>query len=225
MNTLNLRNFDDELKGLQTLSDHPEPEPALKEAVFTETEVQAMLEEMRARALEEGRHTGLAEARTEMEDALNKRVAETFEALTGPLTELSSAAEQRRAEMEQTIVDLALGVSERLIPEILDVHAPDLVATRIRSGVRMASGQAGLTIRVTEDVAPRISELLDSWMEQGINGMQVTIEPVAEMPVGAARLVWKNGYLDYDLDRACNALLVELREAAHLMTEQLGRTE
>jgi len=227
MNPLDLTNFDEE-DLLADVSDAsaPDEDPGVSaEQMFTESQVQTMLEEIRAQALAEGHKTGAAQALAEAQSATDAQVSETLTALEGSLSELAVGATQRRAEMEHTIVDLALGVCERLVPEILHVHAPDIVAARIRSGVRMATGEAGLTIRVAQDLAPRISTLLESWIEPDVNSMEITVEPTSDLPVGAARLVWKNGYLDYDLDHACTALLSELRDASRLMTETLGRTE
>jgi flagellar biosynthesis/type III secretory pathway protein FliH len=218
------RNFDED-PGLghaayQPLPSEPFDHPAEAPRHFTETEVETLLNEARDKAFAEGHAQGVAETREELETAAATALQETLAAVGGDLANLSSQVDMQFQQLEKEMVELSLGVAERVIPEFLEAFGEDLVTAKIQSGMRIASGNATLQINVSEDMAPSIQDLVASWQKTEFENLDIAVIPNDQMSDGSARLNWKHGYLEYNLDHVCEELLTALRSASDQMTAQ-----
>ncbi|WP_372886157.1 hypothetical protein [Shimia sp.] len=230
MSGLFLRNFDEDpggpfaprgLNGAAPPDEASEPEPVL----FDEDEVNMMIADARAAAMAEGKALGSAEAVAELSAALEAQLLGVSENILEELTTLSERIDLHFVQIEKEMVELALGLAERLLPEILSAHGPDLLVARIREGMTKARGNAALRIHVSEAMLPVIEQAAERWRAQDFDHMDIVVSGDPEMADTATRLNWKNGYFEYNLERACDELRSVLRRSVATLKEQSERAE
>ncbi len=229
MSGLYLRNFDEDScafpAGKMGRDGHPiEPEQP-QERSFSETEVNLMIADARAAAIAEGKVLGNAEARAEVEASVNAQSVEIVQSIHQQLAEVSGKIDRHFLQIEQEMVELALGLAERLLPEILEVHGPDLLVARIRSGMAKARGNTALRIHVSETMQPLIQQAAERWKSQDFDHIDIVISADPEMADTATRLNWKNGYFEYNLNRACDELRQVLQRSVASLKDQLEKAE
>ncbi len=218
--SLFLRDFDAEE---MTANRMPASQEPAAPAGIPQEEVERLLAEAREAALQQGRDEGAAAARAEAEASQTARVAAVLDAVQAQMSELLSQDAARRRELERDVVDMLIEIGERIAPEFLSAYSADLVRDRIRSGLRMAGGRAGLTLRVSPGTEAALgAHLAGLARDRGAEGApQVVADPA--LCDGEARLDWENGGLDYSLDKACAGVLEALREAAAKLNDDQGK--
>lgn len=208
--SLFLRDFDAEDAQRRAPVPEAAPEPLLPRG-FSAEEVERLVTEARETAFAHGRDQGAAEARAEAEAGLSTQIVAALGAVQAGVGDLLTQDEMRRRELEGDVLGLLLDAGERIVPELLAAYSADLALARIRDGLRMASGSARLTIRLS----PAVADAVGGQIAALAQGADVRPEVVADAALedGAARLDWDSGAMSYSLDRVCADLLDALREA------------
>lgn len=189
----------------------------------TAQELEKLLADNRELALAEGRAEGAAAARAEAEAGEAARIAAALEALQGQVADLLAQEAKHRRALERDVVDMLVEIGERLAPELLGAYSADLARARIRDGLRMAGGSPHLTIRVWPGLEKALAAELAGPLaaEAGEIPPRLIADPA--LGEGAVRLDWDNGSLDYSLERASDAVLAALREAAAKLNDDQGK--
>lgn len=195
-----------------------------RNSLIDSAKADALIAEARGQGFTEGHAQGLIKGRTEAETEQADAVRTALATIGQQLEQILNAENERRETMARDIADLLTEIAERVVPEMLEQISVDLVEYRLDQGLRMASRDPGLRIRLSpqahEVVADRIAEMADAlapgWRPQVIS------DPA--MHAGDLRLNWDSGYLDYSLDRVCNDLLDVLRTTAGELRDKTGTT-
>ena len=216
-----LRDFDAEALAAERLA-VPEAQPEAPRGPSPE-ELERLLADCREAALAQGREEGVAAARAEAEAGQGARTAAALEAMQGQFSALLAQDRAHRRALERDVVDMLVEIGERIAPELLAAYSADLARARIRDGLRMAGGSPHLTIRVWPGQEQALAPQLAALMAAG--GSEAPPQLVADPALGAGdlRLDWENGGLDYSLERACDAVLAALREAAAKLNDDQGK--
>lgn len=190
---------------------------------YSGDEVERLVAEAREAALQQGREEGVAMARAEAEAGQAARSAAALEAISARLSELLARDALHRRALERDVVDMLVEIGERIAPEFLTAYSADLAQTRIRAGLRMASGSSKLTIRLSPEMARMLEPQLAALAQSGGIDPPPQLATDPALGDGEARLDWDNGGLDYSLERSCEAALAALREAAAKLKDEQGK--
>lgn len=205
------RNFDTELNGLIS--------PTEARAVRSDVELQLMLEEARLEGVEIGKAQGRQEAEGIFQQTLADSASQERAAIQERVHALIVQDTHTRAQMERDIVEMFLGISERLIPELLDSYGIDLAVTAIRQSIEgTRSGQA-LTIRTSPEVTDVLDREKIDWLYEDARGVDINILSDASMVRGAVDVEWDGGRLEYNLEAACDGIFAALQNAAETLRE------
>ena len=187
---------------------------------FSESEVEQLIADAKDTAFSAGKAEGLAEARSEINSSLDMQVNEALQTIRTEFAELSTIAHQQAAHLESEMINLALGIAERIIPELLETHGSEILGKRIQSGMRLATGNARVKITTSDELAPIIQERLETQQLQEFNQVDFLVIPDSTMSKSSARVTWENGYYNFSLDRVCDEIRKALRQAAASFNSQ-----
>lgn len=187
---------------------------------YSPEDVEAMLTQARVAAFADGKATGAAEARTQEQATREARVADALASIQAQLTELTQQDDTLRREIEAEMTEMILGIGERVVPDVMESCAIDQVSARIRDGLRMAAGSAGIVIRVAPDIKDPITKRVSEFEIIGASRLEVDIRTDPTMNDSAVRLEWRNGFMEYDLGRACDEVLETLRDSTEKLNAQ-----
>ncbi len=190
---------------------------------YSPEQVETMLAQARAAAIADGKATGAAEASAAERATREARLTDALEAIGNQLAELSRQNDARRLEIEAELTGLILGIGERILPDVMANCAIDQVSARIRAGLRIAAGSAAIAIRMSPEIKDAVSDRL-SELGTGHNGrLPVEVLGDPDMAEGAVRMEWRNGFMEYDLGRACDEVLETLRDSTEKLNSQSGK--
>ena len=206
------RNFDFETTGI--VSTMPSA------AARSEVELQLKLEAARLEGIEIGKQEGRKEAEAAYHKALEDGATQERAAIREQLAHLLAKESRTRAQLEREIVEMFLGISERLIPELLDTHAVDLAVGVVRQNLEKARGQKKLQVHACPDVAEMLNRESMDWLYGETSGVDISVTSDTNMARGAVQIEWDGGRLEYDLDAACTAISTALQNATSKLTPQ-----
>lgn len=182
-------------------------------AARARTEAQARLEEARQQGFDAGRALGRQEAQAEHAQADAARLAEAHDSISAQLASLGAVDAALAQTAERDIVDMFLGVADRLLPELLATHGADLAAARIRKSVAEARTDPVLKIHASPEVIAVLESETPDWV--GTGPTRIELVPDVQAAPHTAQVFWQGGHLEYDLDQACTAIRDALHKAAH----------
>lgn len=211
MTDLFQRNFDVELNGLVSRVDTP--------AARSEVELQLMVEAARLEGIEIGKAEGRREAEVAFQQTLAESAGQERAAIQEQLKILLTRETRTRALMERDIIEMFLGISERLIPELLDNYGVDLAVGAIRQSIERTRSTQVLTVRTSPEVTDVLDREKIDWLYEEARGVDINIVSDANMVRGAVDVVWGGGRLEYNLEAACDAIFAALQDAAETLNE------
>lgn len=190
--------------------------------VFTEkqnpnSELDDKLAKARQEGFDAGRRVGKLDAQTEFDATEAERLTQEREQIKAQLIELVQADANQAYEAERDIVEMFLGITDRLVPELLAQYGTDLAVARIRESVKKARTDPILSIHAHPDVVNALEEQATTWLEEQPLAAKVNIVGDPKMAAGAAQVSWKAGRLNYDIAAAAQAM----REALEIAAKQL----
>jgi len=211
MTDLFQRNFDAEMNGLVSHADTP--------SARSDIELQLLIEEARREGVEIGKAEGRREAEAAFQQTLAASASQERAAIQEQLKILLSKETHTRAQMERDIIEMFLGISERLIPELLDRYGPDLAVETIRQSIERTRSAQVLTVRASPEVTDVLAREKVDWLYEDARGVDINIVSDTSMVRGAVEVAWDGGRLEYNLEAACDAIFAALRDAADALNE------
>jgi flagellar assembly protein FliH len=181
---------------------------------YSPEEVEALLIKARLAAFADGKATGMAEARTQEQASREAHMADALGSIQAKLTELTQHGDSLRREIEAEMTEMILGIGERIVPDVIESYAIDQVSARIRAGLRMAAGSACVVIRIAPGIKDPITERICEFETIVAGRLEVEVRADPTLSDSAVRVEWRNGFMEYDLGRACGEVLETLRGSA-----------
>lgn len=176
---------------------------------FLAEEVERMLAEARAEAFETGRIHGKTEAAEDREHVL----AQSVRSISESLETLSGDAARIRQEVEADIADFIVSVAERLVPGVVEGLSTEIVAERIRTGLRSASGNDAIRVLVPPPLLEAVAEKLPAFERLNDRGLELKLGADDGLSGCAVRVEWESGRMEYDLDRTCDEVIAIMKTA------------
>ncbi|MGC1504547.1 MAG: FliH/SctL family protein [Sulfitobacter sp.] len=178
-------------------------------------DLKEQIDAARKAGFEAGRTLGRTEAKAEFDAGAVERFEQERQIIQERLAQLVAQDKQHHKDTERDIIELFLGIAERLVPELIDHYSPTLAADRIKHAVQQARTDPELTIRACPDVVAVLEDEAPTWLTVASNNAEIDIFADPEMPRGSAQVQWKGGRLEYDIETACSQMLETLKQAAN----------
>ena len=182
-------------------------------------DLKEQLEVARKQGFDAGRDLGRKEAKTEFEAAAQERLESERQIIQDQLAQMVQQDNQQQAETERDIVELFLGIADRLAPELTKTYGTQLAIDRIRHAVQQVRSDPALSIRAHADVIAALQSESATWLATAGQNARIDLHPDAAMARGAAQVRWNGGRLEYDIEAACDAIREALAEAAEHYNE------
>lgn len=176
-------------------------------------DLKEQLEAARKEGFDAGRHVGLTEAQTEFDQEAVNRFEQDRQSIREQLTQLIAQDSQQQTTTERDVVELFLGIAERLVPELIGTYGTGLAIDRIRHAVQQARTDPSLTVRACADVITVLEAETPDWLTAAGRTAQIELIREPQMTRGTARVEWKGGRLEYDIEAACRTVLQSLAQA------------
>jgi flagellar assembly protein FliH len=210
------RDFDKELEQERARADHD------ARAIYTQEE----LDEAIARATEIGRDEGRIEGHAAgVDEARATLAAQQSAALAvlGPrMQALLDRSEQHRRALESQVLEFAISVCEKVLPEILRRRAHARAVGQIRRTLRIAFGSPFLRIYIAESALPALAPRIRQLAEAHELADRVDLQGDAALKDGDARVEWHNGFMEYSFGAVCDRILDALRASGRGDVEEIS---
>lgn len=163
-------------------------------------------------ALEEGERRGRAAAETALRAEAELLRAQSLSRIHEGMDRLLTERERQERELETQLMDFAIAVGEKVMPDLIEARAHQQVISRIRKGVRMGLGSGHIRIRVAAaDLA-----LIETDLRSLICGLpdpdRVEVITAPDLPPGDLRVDWDQGGMSYSFTAVCAEILTLLRK-------------
>lgn len=178
-------------------------------------DLKEQLETARKEGFEAGRALGLREAKVEFDAGAADRFEQDRQMIQEQLAELIQQDTRHHKDTERDIIELFLGIAERLVPELINQYGSTLAVDRIKHAVQQTRTDPELTISACSDVVAALEVEAPSWLTHASQDAEIDIFVDPEMPRGSVQVRWKGGRLEYDIETACEQVLQALAEAAN----------
>ncbi|MFT6676410.1 MAG: hypothetical protein ACJAVM_002614 [Sulfitobacter sp.] len=183
-------------------------------ALAAQTQQELRVKEARQEGFDAGRSVGRIDAQGELDVARETRLTQERTAIRDQLNALLEQDAELRRQTERDIIELFLGIAERLVPELLEKYGADLAIARIRQSVELVRTDPILTIRACPDVTTALQSDTQGWLSSLSRTAQIDVVADPEMNGSAAQVKWKGGRLEYDIEQASAAMIAALASAA-----------
>jgi len=192
--------------------------PAVPVTTLDDEELNLRLAEARKQGFDAGRAVGRLDAQAEFDAQEDERLAAESEAIRGQLDVLIAQDTRQCRATEADIVELFLGIGDRLVPELLQTYGVDLAVRRIRESVALSRSTPVLSITACPDVVARLEAHPPVWLPMSTDATSIKIIADSDLPRGAAQVVWQGGKLEYDIEQATTAVRSALQTATVELT-------
>jgi flagellar biosynthesis/type III secretory pathway protein FliH len=192
----------------------PPQEPPLSPEARAEKEEREAEARARQQGFDAGRDLGRREALEEFETKAAERLEQDRAALRAQLAELM-AGEAARAELaERDMVELFLGIGERLFPDLLARYGQGLALEQVRQALRQGRSAPSLRVTARPELINALQAALPDWFGSAAEAATIALSAEPEMAPEAVAVSWEGGRLAYDPQEAAAAILEALRTAA-----------
>lgn len=192
--------------------------PAAPVTTIDEEELNLRLAEARKQGFDAGRAVGQQDAKAEFDAQEDARLEAESAEIRAQLDALIAQDTRQCLATETDIVELFLGIGDRLVPELLQNYGVDLAIGRIRESVALGRSTPVLSITACPEVAARLQAEPPVWLPASTDAASIKIVADSDLPRGAARVAWQGGKLEYDLEEATTAVRSALQTAAVELT-------
>ena len=192
--------------------------PAVPVTTLDDEELNLRLAEARKQGFDAGRAVGQLDAQAEFDAQEDERLEAESEAIRGQLDVLIAQDTRQCRATEADIVELFLGIGDRLVPELLQTYGGDLAVRRIRESVALSRSTPVLSITACPDVVARLEAHPPVWLPTSTDAASIKIIADSDLPRGAAQVVWQGGKLEYDIEQATTAVRSALQTATVELT-------
>ncbi|GAA6176169.1 FliH/SctL family protein [Sulfitobacter pacificus] len=177
-------------------------------------DLKEQLEAARKEGFEAGRALGHEEAKTEFDAGAAARFEQERQIIQEQLAQLAAQDKRHHRDTERDIIELFLGVADRLMPELITQYGPALAIDRIKQAVQQTRTDPELTISASPEVVAALDQEAPSWLTAASQTVEIDLFADPEMPRGAAQVRWQGGRLEYDIETACTQIQQALAQAA-----------
>lgn len=171
------------------------------------------LEIARKEGFDAGRELGMNEARTEFDETATHRFEQDRQIIQEQLARLMAQDAQQQTTTERDIVELFLGIAERLVPNLLSTFGTALAIDQIRHAVQQVRTDPSLTIRACSEVINALQTEKPGWLTIASRNAQIDLISDPQMSRGTAQVQWSGGRLEYDIEAACLTVIQLLAQA------------
>lgn len=185
---------------------------------------EAELDAIRSAAFAEGERKGRLEAEERMRGAAETLRAESLRELRDGLVTLLSGREAHERALETHLVDYAIAVGEKVLPELISTRAHQHVIAQIRRGLRMGLGSGRVLIRLSPEDRAILGPDLDRMIADAGPEGRVCVEVSGAVRPGDLSVTWDRGGLDYSLTAICEDILTLLRNSKPTEDVRAGNT-
>ncbi|MDH5490215.1 MAG: FliH/SctL family protein [Rhodospirillaceae bacterium] len=176
------------------------------------------------RAKEEGIQLGRDEALKDLEGSLQKKLAETMQALEGKLADIADEQARQNEERARSAVAIASVMMRKLFPALNMKSAMDEINHMIAQAMEKTSGGTSIVFhvsdQVTGDVETKISELA------ALAGRDIEFKVVgsADMALGDCKIEWSGGGLTRNQAQMWNEIdeIIERNIGTITATDDVG---
>ncbi len=181
---------------------------------FTQDDLDAAAADAAARAYALGREAGEEAGREAAEATLAARQVAALEAIGPMMARILDDGPAHRAALESQLLGFVLSVCERVFPAFMRRHAPEAAAAAVRRALSLALDSPRLTIRLSPAthalLAGELAGLADA--PEAPAHLDIAADPA--LTDGAAEVRWQDGYMEYNYEAVCTAILRTLRAMA-----------
>ena len=163
-------------------------------------------------AFAEGAEVGAAAAREEMRRERDARHTDAMARVGEELDRLTRALDTHRANLESDLVDFAVAICERLLPEAVDLLSERRLRAEMIAGLRLVQGEGQCRIRVSPEFRDVVAEDMERMGGAAANRVEVLPDPA--LAAGDARVEWDNGFMEYSFADTCSRLIGALNDIA-----------
>ena len=172
------------------------------------TATDAARAEGHAAGFAEGHHAGLQEAL----DRIETQAAAAMETLSAAVTVLLDDRAAHRQRLEAEMVAFAGDLAGRVLPEAVDRLGPIRLKQELARIIRRAAGSPSLVIRLSPDVAARLTPELTAL--GATSGQTVHVQPDPALHPAEALAEWRHGRSRYSFAAICRSVLGLIRQSA-----------
>lgn len=184
-------------------------------------ELEAFLEEARQQGFEAGRAFGREEVEAESREANAKKLADVLARVEDQLLTLRHGDDALRQQTERDIIELFMGIAERVLPEVLERHGYALAIARLKTCLEQARTDPILSIRANPDILVYLEREAPDWLSAANRISQIEMIPDPSMDHAEVETRWRGGRLEYNLNEASAAVLTALHKAASEFTQAM----
>lgn len=167
----------------------------------------------------EGYRNGLRQAEQEIEkqtqeladQLVEQRLSTVLPSVSGLLDELVSARSRCQAEWERELVELSVGIAEKLIRHRFEVD-PAAVVGVVQEAVQLAVGKSSLELRLNPEDLNALGDRVRGIVQQSARGIDVQLLGDDNVTRGGCRVVTEHGEIDAQLESMLQRITDELLE-------------
>lgn len=174
---------------------------------FSRDEHEALLEEARTAAREEGYNEGYSKGEEDMRSSILQDCANSLQVMIPQIESFLSATSEHRDHLEQQVTQFAEAVLKRILPEIVDKYSKERVREEVSRVLSMAMMKPGLKVYLSVNVAEQLTEEFADLAKEMDRPDGIVAVPDETLKDGDLKVVWDNGFLEYSYEDVCNHIL------------------
>mgnify|MGYP001773580872 CR=1 FL=1 len=174
---------------------------------------EAALQEIRDAAFEAGRAQGEREAEARMRGAAETLRAQTLTRIGEGVSRLISDREEQERSLEAQLLDYAIAIGEKVLPDLVETRSHQHVISQIRKSVRMGLGSSRVRIRLSGKDLDLIGSDPEALGISPEHAARVALVACDRLRPGDLEIDWDQGGLSYSFSAICEEILNLLRKS------------
>lgn len=171
------------------------------------------LQEIRDAAFEAGRAQGAREAESRLRDAAEALRAQLLVQIGEGVSRLLTEREQQERALESQLLDYAIAIGEKVLPDLIETRSHQHVISQIRKSVRMGLGSSQVRIRISGPDRDLLGSDLDRLGLAPEHAARVKLVTCERLGRGDLEIDWDQGGLSYSFSAICEEILSLLRKS------------
>jgi flagellar assembly protein FliH len=174
---------------------------------------EAALQEIRDAAFEAGRAQGEQEAKTRMRGAAETLRAQALTRIGEGVARLLSDREEQERSLEAQLLDYAIAIGEKVLPDLIETRSHQHVISQIRKSVRMGLGSSRVRIRLSGQDLDLVGSDPEALGIAPEHAARVALVACDRLKPGDLEIDWDQGGLSYSFSAICEEVLTLLRKS------------
>lgn len=164
---------------------------------------------LRRQAEADGKQAALRAAEKTMEEKIGKHLATLLPAIQRTTAELEKARQAWLAHWEQTAIQLAVRIAERVIRRELAAQ-PQITVELVREALEMATGSDEISIRMNPADVAALGKHVETLLREVGGRAKASVIPDAAITAGGCRVETRFGVLDQQVGAQLQRIEEEL---------------